>query len=43
MNIAPLLMGALGRMRNRNNLDAGGFQDLLQRSLNQQDNRNLDW
>jgi len=43
VTIAPLLMGALGRMRNRNNLDAGGFQDLLQRSLNQQDNRNLGW
>lgn len=43
VTIAPLVMGALGRMRSRSNLDANGFQNLLQRSLNQHQDRNLNW
>lgn len=29
--LAPLVLGALGRMRNQNNLDAGGLSDVLRR------------
>jgi hypothetical protein len=43
VSLAPLVMGALGRMRNQSNLDAGGFQNLLQRSLSNQEDRNLNW
>lgn len=31
VTLAPLVMGALGRARRQNNLDEGGFQNLLRR------------
>ena len=33
ITLAPMVMGALGRARQQSNLDAGGFQNLLQRSI----------
>ena len=33
VTLAPLVMGALGKMRQQRNLDAGGFQNLLKRSI----------
>ena len=33
VTLAPLVMGALGRMRQQRNLDPGGFQNLLKRSI----------
>jgi hypothetical protein len=35
ISLAPLVMGALGKMRHQGNLDSSGFQNLLKRSLNQ--------
>ncbi len=33
VTLAPLVMGALGKMRQQRNLDPGGFQNLLKRSI----------
>ena len=33
ITLAPMVMGALGRVRRQSNLDSGGFQNLLQRSI----------
>ena len=33
VTLAPLVMGALGKMRRQSNLDPGGFQNLLKRSI----------
>ena len=43
VTMAPLVMGALGKVRRQNNLDSGGFQNLLQRSLGSHKDRTLGW